>query len=336
MDESVNHLRLSLPWQHEQRDSVLDLQAKQQLPHALILTGDRGIGKLEFALAICHLLLCDEVLGGSVCGRCKQCELNRAGTHPDLMVVAPEEGSALIKIDQIRRVVDFLGKTSQQGKQKLVVIDPAEGLNINAANALLKSLEEPTADSHLFLVSHRPSLLLPTIRSRCQQLALPLPERDTLVQWLAPSAADSEQIEAALAISNGRPLAARDLLTGGGIEQLAGHADELLDLFEGREGPVGLAGKWHKLEIEQRLLPLLQSVLAAAIRHLAAGTPLSDTLTDKSARALVDRHQRVETQRRLRRYYEVNDQINAALLQLGRGNNPNKQLLLEHILTTLV
>src|SRR5690606_26968585 len=142
-------------------------QAANKLPHALMLAGPKGIGKRHLAEALAHLLLCLAPVEGTPCGKCRSCQLNHAQPHPDFLMLAPEEGSKAIKVDQVRGLIESLGKTAQQGGYKVLVLEPAEAMNINSANALLKSLEEPANNTLLILVSHTPSAVLPTIRSRC-------------------------------------------------------------------------------------------------------------------------------------------------------------------------
>src|SRR5690606_21599578 len=123
--------------------------------------------------------------------------------------LAPEEAGKAIRIDQVRAGVEAMGQTAQQGGMKLLVMEPAEAMNRAAANALLKTLEEPAGSALIVLVADAPAQLLPTIRSRCQQLLFPLPTGEQSRQWLATFAHDAEAVAAALAEAGGRPLAAR-------------------------------------------------------------------------------------------------------------------------------
>jgi DNA polymerase III subunit delta' len=182
-----------LAWHRREFDHLIALGPA--LPHALLVRGPRGVGKLVFARALGEVLLCEARVNGRACGSCVACTWFAAGTHPDFRQIepgsetaAPEEGekkSASISVDQIRELPDFINISSHRGGPKVVVIQPAEALNVNAANALLKSLEEPPAGTYFVLVTHRPHQLLPTIRSRCQQIALALPDRAAARAWLA-------------------------------------------------------------------------------------------------------------------------------------------------------
>lgn len=195
---------------------------KTQLPHALLLRGRRGIGKFVFARALAQALLCEAPgASGDACGKCSACVWFESGSHPDYRQIQPasdddakegEEGAkkaTAISVDQIRALADLLNISSHRGGPKVVVIHPAETLNVNAANALLKSLEEPSPRTYFMLVTHRPHQLLPTIKSRCQQLALRGPDPATAVAWLA--AQGVREPELALAHTGDAPLLAVEL-----------------------------------------------------------------------------------------------------------------------------
>ena len=200
--------------------------AKTRLPHALLLRGVRGTGKLVFARALAQALLCEApAAGGYACGSCSACLWFHGGTHPDYRQIEPqaEEGdsqehggrrapaksSIWITVEQIRALADFINMSSHRDGAKAIVIHPAETLFPNAANALLKNLEEPPPRTYFILVAHRPHQLLPTIKSRCQQIALPAPDQQTGAAWLAKQGVRSAEL--ALAHTGGAPLLALDL-----------------------------------------------------------------------------------------------------------------------------
>ena len=207
-----------LPWQATQWQQVHRQLSADRLPHGLLLAGPAGIGKLNFALCLANYLLCLSPVDDIACGRCKSCQLLLAGTHPDLLLVRPEDGSSALKVDQIRKLTNTLSKTAQQGGNQLAVIEPAEALNVNAANALLKCLEEPGANTFLILVTHQVGLVLPTLKSRCQLMAFPLPSEETSAPWLQPLAGthDAKQL---LQRASGAPLRAKELMREDLLEQ---------------------------------------------------------------------------------------------------------------------
>ena len=161
-----------------------------RLAHALLLSGGEGIGVAEFAGEIATYPLCFNARGGETgqaCGQCKACALLKSGTHPDLKVLEPEGAAQIIRVDQVRELVNFMSQTPQIGDWKVAVIRPAHRMNLNAANALLKVLEEPPGQSLLLLATERPQTLLPTVRSRCTQLRLPGPNESQVDDYLASS-----------------------------------------------------------------------------------------------------------------------------------------------------
>lgn len=157
------------PWQQQQWQKVLSQHQRNRLPHALLLCGPPGLGKGVFAQQLAHLLLC-KTANDSACGTCSGCRLLAANNHPDLYQLIPEEGGKSIKVDQIRELIFALSQTGQRAGYRVAIINPADSLNKAAANALLKTLEEPEGRVLLLLVSDQPGRLPPTISSRCQRI----------------------------------------------------------------------------------------------------------------------------------------------------------------------
>lgn len=221
-----------LPW-HEAEFARL-LAARNALPHALLLQGPQGIGKLVFAQALAQALLC-EMPGpaGAACGSCASCGWSATGSHPDWIALEPadaedgtgaeqggeKKGGRQITIAQVRLIADLINLSSHRGGRKVISVHPAEALNANAANALLKNLEEPPPDTHFLLVTHRPFFILPTIRSRCRQLPLPVPAPADALAWLKKQ--KIAQPELALAQTGNAPLLAARLADADWWEQRA-------------------------------------------------------------------------------------------------------------------
>lgn len=192
--------------------------------HAILAHGPAGVGHLEFALQLAQGLLCDAGADAHPCGQCASCRLVRQHAHPDLALLVPDalrtalgwpldedmstrpevKPSREIRIPQVRRAIAWAQRTPLRGATKLLLIHPADALNASAANALLKTLEEPPASLRLVLTSADPARLLPTVRSRCQLLRLALPDAQAARAWLA--ARGLSQPDALLRLAGGRPL----------------------------------------------------------------------------------------------------------------------------------
>ncbi|MGR8919648.1 MAG: DNA polymerase III subunit delta' [Gammaproteobacteria bacterium] len=204
------------PWQDEPWAAVCRRLDGGSLGHAYLLGGREGLGKLAFARALAGLVLCEERQGPAACGACRGCALLAAGNHPDLQVTLPEEGKRAVLVDQIRELIGFFDLKPHYGASKVAIVCPADTMNVNAANALLKILEEPPAGALIILVANRPGRLLPTLLSRCQRLDVPEPAWSECLAWL------ESRREAGAAIANpdglvlmGAPLAIEAQLAGG-------------------------------------------------------------------------------------------------------------------------
>ena len=217
------------PWNEAVFESLR--KARERLPHALLIHGPRGVGKLALAERFAQLLLCENpAVASRPCGQCDACRWYLAGNHPDFRRIEPEalaktpppdaeaeEGSEaparrtkqpsiVITVEQVRALGDFLNLRSHRGALRVALVHPAEDLYPNAANALLKSLEEPPLGAIFILVSHRPARLLPTVRSRCVAVPVPIPGADVALGWLkAQGVASADRW---LAFAGGAPLQA--------------------------------------------------------------------------------------------------------------------------------
>ena len=236
------------PWQ----DSLWQQMAgRAQHAHAYLLHGPAGIGKRALAERLMASLLCKQPVGLEACGSCKSCSLLAAGSHPDNYILEPEEADKAIKVDQVRELVNFVVQTAQLGGRKVVLVEPVESMNVNAANALLKSLEEPSGNTILLLVSHQSSRLLPTIRSRCVQQACPLPSEALSLEWLAkalPECSDAQRIEL-LTLAAGSPLAAVKLQAQGVREQRAAVVEGVKKLLKREISATQLAESWNAIPL---------------------------------------------------------------------------------------
>src|SRR5467141_4837363 len=175
-------------------------QLRERLPHAILIQSGEGMGEFEFAQACAQSLLCEKPgPDRRACGSCRACNWFSQGNHPDFRLIVPEsmapesreEGaepakkrSEQIRIEQVRELADFLAVGTHRGGVRVILVYPAEAMNANTQNALLKSLEEPPPETVFLLVSTQPDRLLPTVRSRCMKFTLPLPDPGQVARWL--------------------------------------------------------------------------------------------------------------------------------------------------------
>ncbi|WP_462378989.1 DNA polymerase III subunit delta' [Pseudomonas sp. Marseille-QA0892] len=237
-----------LPWQAA---TWASLASRERHAHAYLLHGPAGIGKRLFADRLMALLLCHSPADRQPCGQCKSCHLIAAGTHPDNFVIEPEEEDKAIRVDQVRELVDFVVQTAQLGRRKVVLLEPAESMNLNAANALLKSLEEPSGDTVLILITHQLSRLLPTIKSRCVQQACPVPKPHEAARWLQSELEECSegQCHDLLSLVGGSPLRAAALYRAGGLEQRAAVVEGIKKVLKQQSTPSQLAESWNAIPL---------------------------------------------------------------------------------------
>jgi len=283
------------PWQKEIWQRLM--LSKATLPGALLLQGREGIGKFHFAHTLAQALLCDSPLdSGEPCEHCGACHWFMIGGHPDFRLLEPEaqntqadstgeaaeqepikkvtdkKASQFITVAQIRELADFVNLTTHRNGMRIILVHPAEAMNVHAANALLKTLEEPPPGTLFILVSHQPQRLLPTVRSRCQKINAPLPGRAEALLWLRGQ--EVAEAEACLAQSGYAPLAAMRLSAddyqvkrGQFLEQLGAP-----DRFD----PLALAEQGDKMELawilnwmQQWIYDLASISMAAQARYQA-------------------------------------------------------------------
>ncbi|RLA32080.1 MAG: DNA polymerase III subunit delta' [Gammaproteobacteria bacterium] len=319
------------PWHAAAWRTLVDRHAQGRLPHALLIDGPAGTGRHAFAHRIAAAILCatPDATTGEACGGCRSCQLFSAGSHADfhhlrLLLKGESLGgkkltqdATRIRIDQVRQLGATLSLSAQHGGWKVTLVEPADLMMPEAANALLKTLEEPTPQTLLMLVATRRNRLLPTIRSRCQRLSLAMPARDQAVAWLTgQGVADSEAL---LALADGSPLLALDLANDGAVTARREAFDALGGVLTGHNDPVAVAAKWSAAD-PARLFGWLGSWLVDMIRlKSGAGSPVLDN------RDLADRMQvlietidlvylfaRLDELQRARRLVET--QVNAQLL----------------------
>jgi DNA polymerase-3 subunit delta' len=263
------------PWQMTQWSDLQRLIGAARLPHALLFSGPDAIGKLRFARALAGYLLCEEPQALAACGQCRSCHFQSDANNPDFREITPEEGKRQIGVDQIRSLQSFSAQHAHRsGGRKLVLIHPAEAMNNNTANALLKTLEEPASGTLLILLSHSSSRLLPTIRSRCLQMKFGIPNPDLAAKWLRDYVGDAAVVARLLAETGGRPLAAQQIFADDGLVSRERFDQGLLAMVDGKKSPLQFAEEMLENDILM-VLDWWMTRLMALSRHQMADEALN-------------------------------------------------------------
>ena len=312
-----------LPWHEGPFQQLYQQWAAERLGHAWLITGPEGVGKGVFARHFAQRLFCRAAEGRVACGQCKDCQYFAAGTHPDWRFLRPEK--KLITIDQVRDSMDFSFTHSQRGGYKVLCLAPAEAMNANAANALLKLLEEPPPMPLLLLRRHQSGLLLPTLRSRCQQLKIPLPEQEAALAWLQQQ--DCPNAGELLLRAGGAPLRALALAEAGRLSEHENVLGLVCDILRGRSTALAAARKCDKLSVAGLVEHLMQD-LVLLLKASQAGQTLEGSSLQSLQALIADGAQPRQSQRLLHALYINLDRIRVTALA---SNNANPQLLLEQV-----
>jgi DNA polymerase-3 subunit delta' len=278
------------PWLEKPLE--LFVQQGRELPHGMLLTGPTGLGKFSLAREVARSLLCGHTKNLPGCNECQGCQLFNAGNHPDYHLLTnqqmlefgdavsvapgvrylPEAGGRrttpkrVIGIDQVRSLTEELRSSSYYGVGKVVVIYPADKLNLNAANALLKVLEEPTPDTHFLLVTDVLYALPATIRSRCSFFRVALPSEPVALSWLQEELhLDTTESKKLLQFAGGSPRRAAEFFNDGSWTIGSTLASDLDAIVRGEIAPMSLSKKWSQTDI-RTIIRWLQQQLVNAFR----------------------------------------------------------------------
>ncbi len=293
-------------------------QSNTKLPSTLLLAGQAGIGKQDLALSLAYRAMCADDREAA-CGQCRHCVLNEAGTHPDFFILLPESPGKAIKIDEVRQLCAFTEKTPQLGSHKLVVMGPVENLTINAANAILKTLEESSDSTRIILFSHAISQVIATIRSRCHIINLPSPDEHQAFEWLMRQGSENE-VKAILSLVPRSPLLALNLLEQGISANLKTMINDLRP--EASNSVSEISNRWLAFDLPlvfEVWLQATQSMIKRSVLGQAPSHSLWGALSDWPNPSLVA-------------IYEFLDLILLHKKGILEGVNLNKQLLLEKML----
>ena len=231
---------MTFPWLQSTFKQLAMRARQNSLHHGLLVKGQEGIGKTEFCLAMAELLLCKE-LGLDACGQCQSCKLFAAQSHPDMHLIHSDKQ---IGVDLIRDAIQSLSQMAQLSGNKVLVIQRADTMTESAANALLKTLEEPTDKTYIMLVSSQPERLLPTVLSRCEKVALGPPDVATCQNWLLSQGQSDTSVDFISLYSCAplRILAELERTDGLSFSEFEQGIDAL-NLQQ--KSPIELAEKWH-------------------------------------------------------------------------------------------
>ena len=317
------------PWQETQWQQLQQAKQAARLPHAILLAGVAGLGKTQFAAYLAQSLLCQTPSkNGRACETCHACRLVKTRVHVDVLHVAPEEGGHIIKVEQIRAVTEFVNQSSLEGQYRFVMINPAHALNINAANALLKTLEEPAAGAILILITDRHGQLPATLLSRCQKIIFAKPSQKEALNWLQTNSVIQNQLLdpiLLLNLANGAPLAAIALVEQDQLALRKNILDAFGSLHEPHADPIKAVSKIHQLDIFLILNYLLS--ISSDLLRLQLGASPEILMNQDYLPMLIKINHQLTTNHIM----QVIAEIQCRQKELRKGINLNKQLLLETI-----
>jgi len=317
-----------LPWHAYPWELLQRAKQKNHLPHALLFLGVPGLGRKNLSVAFAHSVLCQNSnLQGDPCADCQNCHLIRAHSHPDLILIEPEEKGLVIKVDQIREIVYEVNTTPLVGHARIIIINPAHAMNSAAANALLKTLEEPPPHTMIILITDLSQRMPATILSRCQKITFPKPDQTSALDWLLLQhpTVNSSDLLVLLHFSQQAPLLVRDWLKEGTLLPLRKKLyDGLMALSQKTINPLQLAA-----QCEGEDLILILKCLLYWLQDL-----LRCQLTDYSASLIntdyVDQYKKLKVGlKRILRYLTV---VEERFIKITFLQNLNRQLLLEEVL----
>lgn len=314
------------PWQEKPWRFLTSEVIQDRLAHALLMHGIDGLGKRDFALAFAAFLLCDRRNDQSACGECQSCQWFQAGSHPDFFHVALEEKSKSIKVDQLRSLTEALQKTSQRGGYQIALIEAADTMNRSAANALLKTLEEPPGNVVVILVSDHLNTIPATIVSRCQYIGFCPPVDNESIQWLQEKVGDDVDAALLLKVADHAPLRALNYLQCGYFDLRDQVLQHLLGVQRRNVAPTASVTDFLKHELSL-ILTIMMTLISDVVRlqHGVKASTLCHYDRIDVLKALSQAHDVIK----LHEYFQS---CQKALAAAQRGVHLNPQLLLENLL----
>ena len=316
------------PWLTAHWNNLQSQAAADRLPHAMTWISPAGLGAKEFAHHFLQWLMCSEPAEKGACGQCNHCNLFQAGTHPDFHHLTLLEKSKDIKIEQIRDLISKLMERPYQGGKRLVLVEPADRLNRSAANAFLKTLEEPGDETFILLLTSRPEALSATIRSRCQAMHIQAPDDQQAFDFVQERLPDDANItRRAIKHAQNQPLTAIELIESGKLQQQSDFITYLSASASGHLDPIALAGQFKQPEQVAEICDWLYNLMIDAERH-ASG--LADEITETPD--FITLVGRVASKSPERRKIWL-DKLTECKRTMIKGTNINPTLTMESLMT---
>jgi DNA polymerase-3 subunit delta' len=293
-----------------------------RLPHALLVSGVKGLAKNSFSDHIVASVLCqNRGEDQAACGHCHSCQLFSAGSHPDHLEIQPEKMGKQIKIEQIRNLREKQQLTASVSKWKTIVISPADNMNVSSSNSLLKLLEEPQHNTVLILVTSHPQRLPITVRSRCQNYHLATPSSEQALHWLNNNAdynGDSLTLAKLLQLAKGAPLTVVNMLNEGMIEQYQQVEQDFKMILQNKVNPVVLGASWLKYDL---------MIVLNQLQYLIRDHMVEPALNSLKTIANIPQSSL---------YWQISDCILHTIKLLSSLNNINNTLLIEDFIVSVI
>ncbi|MEH6455402.1 MAG: DNA polymerase III subunit delta' [Cocleimonas sp.] len=268
------------PWHQSTWQKFIQARTKNHLPHAILLSGEEGIAKFPLAKRMAKSLLCMNTVSNATdaCNQCQSCKTYESGANPDFTQITLLEDKQQIGVDQIRALSEFLNYSRSYNTNRVVILNPVERMNLNAANSLLKSLEEPSAHTVIILVTAKINQLLPTIKSRCQLFNVATPSKTDSVHWLQQQSQQNQEssvdVEAALEITGNKPLKAITI-SQEDLDSRNQFFHDLSSVISQNISITEMAKKWEKHDVET-LLNWQILLIQKAIKHSLSTVKTTD------------------------------------------------------------
>lgn len=308
-----------LPWQEALWQRFSALIQHNKLSHAVVLAGQDGTGKEHFARSLAAGLYCespDEF--GIACGRCGACHQFQANTISDFRWIVQDSDASSISVDQIRGAIEFFELSRDKGRKKIALVRPADRMTVNAANSLLKTLEEPPGDALIMLLTSHPERLPITVRSRCQLFTVPTPEWQVGQDWLLAQGCDDSAL--ALDVTGCAPLAAKVFCADESSVRFQELLNSLRSSLEGRAANFESVASWKAFDIEE-LLVWMSLISEWMVLQKAAGS----SALERHLPEMIERVSRLSLQEHLERHERLLE------MKRQRGVSVNRDLVLDQL-----